>query len=453
MATHLTRGASDIFASVVYDQKAKDQLIGVYIIPFIYFKNALDVENVRRTLFQKLMPIARFRSRVESIAGPFGIGRRSVYVEMDPQTMKASLEELVTAPAGLRTERDLDQFVSDLYSQGWDPRLPLWRAYAINNLEDGRSLLMLKIDHAMADGVGLLEVLYHIIDVAPDAPAMGRMGPTKSKIPPSHGCWDGCVLHLKGWWRAIFRPFLGELLPGDPPNRLKFKNARIAGTTKAVASTKSIDLEEIKAIKSRIHGATVNDVLMTLLSLTLRNYFMKYEPSTLKQSVSATIPISMRREGEEDIFNPLFFGNNFSQAQLNFPLEIEDPMDVFRHVKSQIDVIKVSPEPRVRLALIHCFTSCAAPQSLLAAALMDQFGRVTATLSNVIGPLQEVKFMGQAVDDLSFYCMCPVGLYLGVVQYQGRIKVGICSDGQLEPEPKRLVDCWDEALRSFKEAL
>ena len=61
--------------------------------------------------------------------------------------------------------------------------------------------------------------------------------------------------------------------------------------------------------------------------------------------------------------------------------------------------------------------------------------------------------MGQAVDDLSFYCMCPVGLYLGVVQYQGRIKVGICSDGQLEPEPKRLVDCWDEALRSFKEAL
>lgn len=65
----------------------------------------------------------------------------------------------------------------------------------------------------------------------------------------------------------------------------------------------------------------------------------------------------------------------------------------------------------------------------------------------------QVKFMGQAVDDLSFYCMCPVGLYLGVVQYQGRIKVGICSDGQLEPEPKRLVDCWDEALRSFKEAL
>ena len=122
---------------------------------------------------------------------------------------------------------------------------------------------------------------------------------------------------------------------------------------------------------------------------------MKYEPSTLKQSVTATILISMRKDGEEDIFNPLFFGNNFSQSQLHFNLEIKDPMEVFRHVKSQIDVIKVSPEPWVRLALIKSLAACSIPHSFSAAALMDQFGRVTTTLSNVVGPLQEVKFMGQ----------------------------------------------------------
>lgn len=42
------------------------------------------------------------------------------------------------------------------------------------------------------------------------------------------------------------------------------------------------------------------DVLMTLTCLTLRNYFAKYEPSTLKQSVRANMPISMRKEGDED---------------------------------------------------------------------------------------------------------------------------------------------------------
>ncbi|CAJ1328294.1 unnamed protein product [Effrenium voratum] len=449
MAKHLTRGASDIFASVVYDEKVKDTLVGVYIVPFLYFREVLDLELVRQRLLEKLMPIARFRSRVESVPGPLGCN--SVYVELDRKTMEASLSELVSAPAGLTTEADLNRFVSGLYGQTWDPALPLWRAYVINHLEDGRSLLMMKIDHAMADGVALLDVLYHIID-SYDGPVIEM----KSARSPSadSGCFDcdSCLLHLQGWWRAIWKPFIGELLPGDPPNRLKFKDAKVAGRTKAVASTPGIDLEEIKAIKSKIRGATVNDVLMTLMCLTLRKYFQRYEPSTLKQSVTATIPVSVRREGEEDIFNPMFFGNNFSQAQISFPLEVEDPMEAFRRVKSQIDVIKVSPEPHLRLGLISCLTSCAVPQSLLASAMMDQFGRVTATLSNVIGPLREVQFLGQAVDDLSFYAMVPLGLYLGVVQYKGRIKVGICCDGELEPEPTRLAECWEEALQSLKAA-
>ena len=454
MAVHLTRGASDIFASVIFDKKAKDQLVGVYIVPFLYFRQPLDLENVRHRLFEKLMPIARFRSRVVSVAGCLNLGHRSAFMELDDTTMKASFTELVTAPEGLRTDADLNHFVSNLYAQSWDPVLPLWRAFVLNGLEDGRSLLMLKIDHAMADGVGLLDVLYHIIDSkednSPKSPYVNQLKSTASAAPRSY--WDGCLLHAKGWWRAIYRPFLGELMPGDPPNCFKFKNAKVAGKTKAVCSTNGIRLDEIKAIKSRISGATVNDVLMTLMSLTLRKYFMKYEASTLKQAVSATIPISVRKDAEVDIFNPKFFGNDFSMAQIHFPLKEEDPIKAFQKVKSQIDVIKVSPEPRVRSALVKSLTSCAAPQSVLASVLMDQFGRVTATLSNVIGPMQEVECLGQALDDLSFYAMVPLGLYLGVVQYNGWIKVGICCDGELEPSPERLADCWDEAFQTLKEA-
>ncbi len=60
--------------------------------------------------------------------------------------------------------------------------------------------------------------------------------------------------------------------------------------------------------------------------------------------------------------------------------------------------------------------------------------------------------LGQTLDDLSFYAMVPLGLYLGVVQYNGWIKVGICCDGELEPSPQRLADCWDEAFQTLKEA-
>ena len=48
------------------------------------------------------------------------------------------------------------------------------------------------------------------------------------------------------------------------------------------------------------------DVLMTLTCLTLRNYFAKYEPSTLKQSVRATMPISMRGDGDSESWRAVF---------------------------------------------------------------------------------------------------------------------------------------------------
>lgn len=107
-------------------------------------------------------------------------------------------------------------------------------------------------------------------------------------------------MQAKGLWRACYGPFIADHLPGDRKNRLKFADAKNPGSTKAVCSTKPIDLNDIKMIKSQLSDATVNDVLMTLTCLTLRNYFAKYEPSTLKQSVRANMPISMRKEGDED---------------------------------------------------------------------------------------------------------------------------------------------------------
>eukprot|EP00435_Cladocopium_sp_Y103_P021264 s1900_g5.t1 len=392
------------------------------------------------------MPIARFRSKVEGVASGT-ISVQSAFVELDEAAMKASMDVLVTARHDLKTQKDLDRFVSDLYTKTWEPDLPVWRAFVINDLEDGRSLLLMKIDHAIADGVGLLDVLFNIIDSkGGDSPRKSRSAITR---PPS--CWEGFKMQAKGLWRACYGPFIADHLPGDRKNRLKFADAKNPGSTKAVCSTKPIDLNDIKMIKSQLPDAT--DILMTLTCLTLRNYYAKYEPSTLKQSVRANMPISMRKEGDEDIFNPLVFGNNFSQGQLSFPIHLEDPMEIFRSMKAQIDVIKVSPEPLVRHALVKMLTvGSPIPHRTAAALVLDQFGKVTAMLSNVVGPMQEVEFMGKKLDDMSFYAMVPLGLYFGIVQYNGWIKVGICCDGGLEPEPQRLADCWEEAFQALRKA-
>eukprot|EP00438_Fugacium_kawagutii_P009701 Skav230832 [mRNA] locus=scaffold3318:37965:43803:+ [translate_table: standard] len=457
------RAQSPAARSDSYHPPACDQLHALHIVPFLYFKESLDLNEVKQTLYQKLMPIARFRSKVEGVASGM-ITVQSAFVELDEDTVKASMDVLVTARNDLKTQKDLDRFVSSLYTETWDPNLPVWRAFVINDLEDGRhiaSLLLLKIDHAIADGVGLLDVLFNIIDnTGGDSPK--KLLRSAVSRPPS--CWEGFKMQAKGLWRACYGPFIADHLPGDRKNRLKFVDAKNPGSTKAAAWPR-VELQ---------------DVLMTLTCLTLRNYYAKYEPSTLKQTVRANMPISMRKDGDEDacqlwsfcaqhlqdIFNPLVFGNNFSQGQLSFPIHLEDPMEVFRSIwvaiivaginlcmKAQIDVIKVSPEPLVRHGLVKMLTTGSAiPHRVAAALVLDQFGKVTAMLSNVVGPMQEVNFMGILLDDMSFYAMVPLGLYFGIVQYKGWIKVGICCDGELEPEPQRLADCWDEAFQALRKA-
>merc|ERR1712072_222284 len=347
----------------------------------------------------------------------------------------------------IRTPEDVNRFASEVYQSKTDLNLPLWRAYICNDMADGRSLLIMVIDHAIADGTALIQSFMSILDK--DDKAAKAKVPTRSKKAPE----VGCLAQLKGLFNACWGPFIGDQLPADPQNKLKTVDCRKPGKSKAVYSTPDISISQVKEVQKKLPGATVNDVLMTLVALTLQEYFKQYEPSTLKQKVRANFPINLRKETGSDMMSEESYGNRFSQGQIRFPLHLDDPMAVFADIKSQIDVIKVSPEPYVRDKLVSFLVlKSGMPMSDIGDALLDAFGKVTAMLSNVPGPLTKVNFMGQEVDDLSFYAMTPMGLYFGIVQYNGQFKAGICTDASLEAEPKRLADCWLPAFEKLSKA-
>ena len=50
---------------------------------------------------------------------------------------------------------------------------------------------------------------------------------------------------------------------------------------------------------------------------------------------------------------------------------------------------------------------------------LDAAGKVTAMFSNVPGPNAKVVFAGQELDDMAFTAFGPIGLYFGVVSYNG----------------------------------
>mmetsp|Transcript_40419 Transcript_40419/g.72625 ORF Transcript_40419/g.72625 Transcript_40419/m.72625 type:complete len:471 (-) Transcript_40419:182-1594(-) len=435
------RAFSSALAGSLFDEKLGQKLNQTVIVAFLRFKKPLELEQTRNVLLSRLCAIPRFRSRAVNTAQ--GEQRPVMaFEQLDDTSLKTMITDLVRDHTGMvQSEADVNQFVTALYGARPDVNLPLWRAFIFNSMDDGRSMLMLCVDHAIADGVALVQTLISVLDEQPELAL-----PTRAVKSPS-----GCLTQLKGLIQACWGPFVGDQLPGDPKNKLKATDCRNVGKIKAVCQTPDIDIASIREVKNKLPDATINDVLMATASLTLQEYFRRYEPSTLHQKVRGNFPIDMRPVTGSDIVTEEHYGNRFSQGQLRFPLHLEDPLAIFEDIKSQIDVIKVSPEPFVRDKLLNfVIMSSSLPYESVGDMILDAYGKVTMTLSNVPGPLSKVKLLDQELDDLSFYALTCVGLYFGIVQYDGKFKAGLCCDASLEPEPQKLAECWLPAFERLR---
>lgn len=140
----------------------------------------------------------------------------------------------------------------------------------------------------------------------------------------------------------------------------------------------------------------------------------------------------------EDVLSAASFGNRFSQAQFPFPIDKDDPVEAMRAVMMHTERIKASPEPLIRSKLLNMAAKHLGGGVLMDAAL-DAFGKVTAMLSNVPGPQEQVACMGQPVDDLTFYGMAAIGLYFGVLTYNGYLKAGVCMDRTCDDDASNLT--------------
>lgn len=411
------------------------------VAAFLRFRAPLELALMRSLLHERLCEIPRFRSRV--VPGPTGGWSKSFQQLTDAELAKA-LEVLVTERADIKTDEDVDRLCSEFYGrQEAQLDLPLWRAFVHNHMADGKSQLTMMINHAIGDGVALIQVLMSMLDEKPETPVPVRREATAVR-------WK---TYARGLAAACWGPFVGDQLPADPPNKLKSRDPLNPGRKKALKQTPQISLEKIKEVKSKIPGASVNDVLMTLVAMTLQDYFRQHDPKALKQKVRGNFPINLRHATGSQILDESQMGNRFSQGQLRFPLHLEDPMKIFADMKQQIDIIKVSPEPLVRDKLLSFLVLRSGfSKDRVAMEVLKAFGKVTAMLSNVPGPLQTVSFGGQEVDDLRFYALAPIGLYFGVIQYNGQLRAGIVCDAEAEPEPSKLADCWLPAFERLHAA-
>src|SRR3954454_15431594 len=119
------------------------------------------IESVERAT--RLVP--RLRQRV--VSNPLSVAPPRW--EVDPN-FDLAYHLRWSRAAGAGTLRDLLDMAEPIAMQGFDRARPLWEFTVVEGLEGGRSGLIIKLHHAITDGVGAVKIAMHLFDLERDAP-------------------------------------------------------------------------------------------------------------------------------------------------------------------------------------------------------------------------------------------------------------------------------------------
>jgi diacylglycerol O-acyltransferase / wax synthase len=364
--------------------------------------------------------------------------------------------------------------VARLQARPMDLSRPLWEFNIIEGLDNipgipkGSFALMAKVHHAAIDGMSGVELSAAVHDIEPKAVEENVKSSWKPENDPALG-----EMLFRTWLNSVKQPVqfaktLANTIPGVARlgkeiagGDVSLKNAKMAPQTKLNGKVSShrvwdgavFQLADIRAIKDRLEGATVNDVILTIIGGGLRKYLRKHDDLP-KQSLSAMAPISVRAEGEKDAL-----GNLVSAMVVPLGTHIDDPAERLRFVHNETKNSKAMTNAVGARTLTDYSQFMPAALAGLAARLYTRLGvsnlhspvfNVVAT--NVPGPRVPLYFAGAKM--VRMMGTGPVfdgmGMINAIYSYGGDIAIAFTADRDMVPDPAvyaaALQEAFDELL-------
>lgn len=360
----------------------------------LQFEHPLGLSDVQ-ALAARLARYDRFRCRVEeSLRGPCWVPQADFDVSRHVRE--------TGAPAGLMA------LVGELLATPLDRARPLWEMHLVQ-LPQGAAVVV-RLHHAIGDGVAMMHVLGGLADRPPGHPAGGH-----GRARPGAAAWVWGAVHLVR--QVLLRP--------EPPTSLKGP----LGQRKLAVVSPPLPLDRVKRV-GRALGATVNDVLLASLAGALHGYLESREESL---SLRLVMPVDLRRLHDERL------GNRFGLAFVELPVGVSDPGRQLAECKRRLDDLKGSPQA----ALVYAVLKAAGRLPVWGERLLVEiFGaRATAVATNVPGPQEPLTLAGRPLRQMMFWVPQSgrLGLGVSILSYAGEVRVGVAADAGLIPDPESLV--------------
>jgi len=353
--------------------------------------------------------------------------------------------------------RELLELTSRLHSSLLDRHRPLWEAYFVEGLDDGRFALYSKFHHSLIDGVSALKLMQRTMSTDADDPELRAIWslPRRHRDSADRSRWQtlrqlaGSVAALGPSTWSLARAALVEqqlTLPFAAPRTML--NVPIGGARRVAAQSWSLD--RIKSIKQAA-GVTVNDVVLAMCSGALRYYL--FEQHALPDTpLVAMIPVSLRTKEEADSG-----GNMVGTILCNLATDVGDPATRLETISESMRGNKkvFSELPRLQAFALSAFLIAPLGLSALPGFVSSAPPPFNIVISNVPGPTEPMYWGGARLDGNYPLSIALDGQALNITMTNnaGNIDFGLVGCRRSVPHLQRLLGHLESSLKDLERAM
>ena len=430
----------------------------------------------------------RFRRRPHR-----GVETGGMWVWRDVDPVLPDHVERVSLHGG--TLEEVWELIGVLHAEPLPQDRPMWHAWLIDGLEDGRFVLYTKVHHSVVDGVGGLRLIGERTSPDPaerDMPPfharrrraeLARAGDNAESGPganplarafrwgaaatagatstlasaggTAYGAATGAaglaVRMVEGQVETLARGLTAD----DAPLPFTAPRTRLNGALDAsrVFAAGSWPRARLRAVQQAA-GVTSNDVVTALISGAMRSWLLEHDELP-QDTLVAICPVSVRSRDEED--GAEAGGNAFGTAVSALGTDREDPLERLDVIHRSMDraksqVYRLGSLPSLTVAAPSILPTILLPMLPFDPHVPPGFN---LPISNVPGPQETRYWNGARVEAIYPASVVYDGIALNVTvcTYDDQACFGLVAGGKAFPDVDALVPLVEAALAELETAL
>ncbi|XP_009354302.2 wax ester synthase/diacylglycerol acyltransferase 5 isoform X2 [Pyrus x bretschneideri] len=426
------------------------------------FKNSIDIGAVKSHLKTSLLlSHPRFSSLMLRDSRGLQHWHNAPNVDLDRHIIVIH-NPVTTSPVDHETA--VNEYLADLSTSSTrlSANKPLWELHLLMAHNCG----IFRIHHALGDGVSVMSLFLESFRTrgsnGNEEKILGRG--RRKRVNGEKGWW-GLLIRLVEmlWFSLVFlvENAMRSLWLCDQKTAISGGDGVELWPRKL--ATARFRLEDMKLVKKAVPNATINDVLVGVVSSGLSRYLDHQTPNALHDGfrITGLAMVNLREQPGLQVSNFLesnsesSWGNKFGMFLLPIYYHKSSDLDPLVHLKRAklvLDRKKQSLEADFSYK-VGCFLITYFGAKVASWLLYRMVCNTSFTISNIIGPQEAIAIGGNLVTYLRVNtCSLPQALTMHMVSYAERADLQILVAKDIIPDPTFLAKCFEEALLDMKEA-